>query len=437
MHRKYLIVHSQAVTSYKLPTFLLSLIHFERDTMSLTHRFIVLKLFIINILLVLAINKSSNPDAQLTTSELIRKYGYPLEVHKVLTEDGYILEIHRIPYGRSIYETNSTNARRPVLVQHGLAGSSADWVLMGPERALGYILADAGYDVWLGNNRGNIYSRNHTSISPTDRRFWNFSYHELGIYDLPAMLDYILDRTKHESLFYIGHSQGTTQFWITMSQRPAYNSKITLMVGLAPVAFTGNMHGPITKLAKLTYMGVRIGEMFGYPELRSRSAWGKFVSNILCKETSTTQFFCTNFIFLVSGYNRSELSASNLTVIIGHVPAGASWKQLVHFGQGYIHKDNFKQFDYDNEEKNYRLYNSSVPPEYELNKVTAPVALFNSANDLLSVSKDVDLLKKKLTNIVFHDEISVKTFTHYDFLWGKSCVTLIFKPVLQLLALYK
>nr|XP_033339533.1 gastric triacylglycerol lipase-like [Megalopta genalis] len=405
--------------------------------MSLLRSLVVLQLFAMNISSITGFRKGKkHPDMELMGPDLIRKHGYPMETHKVITEDGYILEIHRIPYGRN----NKTISRRPpILVQHGLAGSSADWILLGPSNSLGYLLADAGYDVWLGNNRGNVYSKNHRTLISTDRRFWDFSYHELGICDLPATIDYILGRTKRERVFYIGHSQGTTQFWVMMSQRPEYNEKIALMVGLAPVSFTGNMRGPITKLAKLTYMGVRIGEKFGYPEMRTRSSWEKFVANLFCKEQvqSITPFFCSNVLFFVAGFSQLDLSAENLTVITGHIPAGASWKQAVHFGQGYIRKDHFAQFDYDSKEKNYRLYNSSVPPEYDLSKVAAPIALFSSDHDLLATPKDVDLLKRKLSNVVFHEELSTPTFNHYDFLWGKSSVKFIYEPILKLLTVYK
>lgn len=72
----------------------------------------------------------------------------------------------------------------------------------------GYYLYDNGYDVWMGNARGNRYSRNHTSLNPnSDGQFWNFSWHEIGMYDLPAMINYVLEETNFEKLGYFGHSQ--------------------------------------------------------------------------------------------------------------------------------------------------------------------------------------------------------------------------------------
>jgi hypothetical protein len=50
-----------------------------------------------------------------------------------------------------------------------------------------------GFDVWLGNNRGNSFSRSHQKLDPnTNNKFWEFSFVELGDFDTPAMIDYVL-----------------------------------------------------------------------------------------------------------------------------------------------------------------------------------------------------------------------------------------------------
>ena len=77
---------------------------------------------------------------------MIAEKGYPVEVINTTTEDCYILELHRIPNGRL---PSASGTKPPVLLLHGILGSSADFVMGSPEQSLGFILADNGYDVWL------------------------------------------------------------------------------------------------------------------------------------------------------------------------------------------------------------------------------------------------------------------------------------------------
>lgn len=210
---------------------------------------------------------------RISQPKLIRKYGYPSETHTVVTKDGYILEMHRIP----------KKGAQPVLLMHGILDTSATWVLMGPKSGLGecekpklwpkrrvihsiilpgYMLSDLGYDVWMGNSRGNRYSKNHTILNSDYQEFWDFTFHEMGKYDLPANIDYILSKTGYEQLHYIGHSQGTAIFWVLCSEQPAYSQKITSMHALAPIAYIHDMKSPLFRTLVLFLDFLTVSEVF-------------------------------------------------------------------------------------------------------------------------------------------------------------------------------
>lgn len=107
-----------------------------------------------------------------------------------------MLNIHRIPCGRSGWTSclgQGKGRGQAIYIQHGLLGSSADWLLNGPENSLAFLLADLGYDVWLGNIRGNTYCKHHKTIRKGDKRFWDFSWHEMAKYDIPAAIDYVIE----------------------------------------------------------------------------------------------------------------------------------------------------------------------------------------------------------------------------------------------------
>ena len=133
-------------------------------------------------------------DEKRTIEEIITSKGFKCETHFVTTEDGYKLKIFRIP-GNKYYEKNR-DLLPPVLLQHGIFDSSDGWVCNGEERSIAFVLANNNFDVWLSNSRGNKYCKEHEKYNSKSFEFWQFSFNDMGLYDIPAVIKYITKINK-------------------------------------------------------------------------------------------------------------------------------------------------------------------------------------------------------------------------------------------------
>ena len=82
-------------------------------------------------------------------------------------------------------------------------------------------------------------------------KFCRFDEH--AEYDLPAMIDYVLQFTEEEKLVYIGNSMGTVMGFAGFSTQPKLEAKIKLFIALAPVARVGHIEGALAIMADLIY----------------------------------------------------------------------------------------------------------------------------------------------------------------------------------------
>ncbi|XP_031342203.1 gastric triacylglycerol lipase-like [Photinus pyralis] len=372
-----------------------------------------------------------HPDAGISSKEIIQKYGYPLEIHTIETEDGYLLETYRIPYGK---RNLTSKSQLPVLLVPGLVCTSLIYLNLGPGLSLGFMLADEGYDVWLANTRGTRWSKRHKFLDAVqnEKEFFDYSFHEVGLYDITANIDYILKRTNFKKLFYVGHSQGTTSFFAMAATKPQYNDRIILMIALAPVAYVFNVQNPVVTFVKHHLPEIqKLAEKNRVYELASYSPPLASLGSLLCNDYAVTQIFCASIFYFFGGYS-PHFNTTALPAIIAEYPAGTSTRMIFHYVQLAI-SEQFQMYDYGIDE-NVKKYGTKTPSKYNISAITAPVALYYGGSDGLSTRSDVEVLIPQLPNLV--EKQFIKDYSHMDFQWAKNIVPVLHSKLIEIIKKY-
>nr|XP_044610749.1 lipase member J isoform X3 [Equus asinus] len=322
--------------------------------------------------------RSVNPEANMNISQIISYWGYPDEEYDIVTEDGYILGLYRIPYGKTNNDNNSAQ-RLVVYLQHGLLTSAISWISNLPSNSLGFILADAGYDVWMGNSRGTTWSRKHLYLKTDSKEFWAFSFDEMAKYDLPASIDFIVKQTGQEEIFYVGHSQGTTIGFITFSTMPKIAERIKIFFALAPVF---SIKYSKSALIKMAYKLKSVIKAFsGNKDFLANTSFNRFVGLELCS-LKIFDNICNDILFMMTGYDLKNL-------------------------------------------------NMTTSPLYNVTKMNVSTAIWNGESDLLADPEDVKILLSKITNRIYHKSISY--YNHIDFLFGLDVYHQVYHEIIDII----
>ncbi|KAF5286549.1 hypothetical protein FQA39_LY16232 [Lamprigera yunnana] len=361
----------------------------------------------------------SGPNLNSGPEGLAQGYGFTCQSHEVVTEDGYILTVHRIISAKVKPKQNSV-----VLLLPGLLASSETWLFRGADKDLPYVFASSGYDVWICNPRGNYFSRRHTTLNPdVNIEFWNFSAHEHGVYDLPATVDYALNLTKEQSVYFFGHSIGATAFFIMCAEKPEYNAKIKLANALAPAAIVSQPLSSVTQfLLSLVPTVMKFLNFNGIYEIFPRGGFYSVVGKALCGDSAITQNLCLTLIFSVVGTRNDQFNQTMLAEALTYYPSGTSIDVLNHVYQIYV-------------KKRFAPLNSDE--EYKLELVSAPVALHYGDGDALSSKEDEEILSRRLPNAVGIYKVPYKNYNHVDFMWGVDSKMLLYDHLLSLMERYR
>ena len=348
----------------------------------------------------------------------MQNHGYKLDVYEVTTNDGYILSLwHLLP---------KTTTTKVAYFQHGLADTA--WCFFQLDsKSLPFLLMKEGYDVWLGNSRGNNFSLKHKTKDPKkiNSGFFEFTIDDYVKYDLPATIKFIKSKTGGKKMSYIAHSQGSTIFFMLYMSNPSFvESSFNRFVSV----------GTVPNIAYATFKPIDLlDKIYGIlkvlkpvQQMLNLSDKQRLVVSNFCK---TMPFVCQGFFEIGSCIKPTgRVNYKKIYNFLYYYPGGASKLSLLQWSQ--IHKE--KKLVYYNPnyttDKKAKAYNVNALRKW---KIKALVARTDS--DTFSSYQDVTQLYNLVQDKSYMKILDLKKYGHLDVLAADSAYNDIVLPIVKFL----
>lgn len=361
--------------------------------------------------------------------DLCRLFGYTAEEHVLQTKDGYLLGLHRLAWRQGEEEERVNSGpgsirKRVIYMHHGLLMNSEVWVcLTDAQRCLPFVLVERGFDVWLGNNRGNKYSKKAINCSSQDLKFWNFSIDEFAFHDIPDSIAYILETTNQPSLSYIGFSQGTAQAFASLAIHPRLNEQVNVFIALAPaMSPAGLSNGIVDSLVKASPHILFL--LFGRRSiLSSATMW----QNILYPPLHARVIDMG--LRSLFNWRTLNIAASQKLAAYPHLYSFTSTKSVVHWFQ-IMRTKSFQMFDDDVQGplSTGKPSRYTRVARYPTRNIKTPIVLVYGGSDSLV---DIRAMLAELPRQTVATEIP--HYEHLDFLWARDVDAQVFPHVFDAL----
>ncbi|CAH1963577.1 unnamed protein product [Acanthoscelides obtectus] len=374
----------------------------------------------------------SNSDIHFAPSpqeQIITTWGFFSVTHLVITEDGYALKLIQA------WDLNGQRAGKkmlpdPVVVGHGHMQDSNSMVFQG-DMSIVQQLIKQGYYVWLVNFRGNSYSAAHMTIRDKTK-FYDFSFDEMGMYDMPAVLKTVKRLTKTSGTpVFLGYGMSNAAAFIYAITKPQEAQKyLKGIVAWAPLIYVSNMKSLVWfALQFVPYFESLWKETFHGEVKVSYDMVQKF-----CTQYTFQLFICNFFRMFIGGDNIQQINPELLPLgLLSHAER-SSYKTLVHYAQ-LVQTGKFQAMDLGSK-KNNITYGQTTPMQYNISAINVPVAIYYGPNDWLTDSVDVQQIYSELNPKVRCGlyRINYDKFSHTDFQEAKVADPLLYKPTLDKIA---